>query len=157
MIYYSNYLNNLLYLYGLVKQNNNEDLTGNIRYPPASIINDRMNYLLKLYNAHPKATTLDSSTFLSTASIPSQFSLMEPPIPLSNKRKIAEDEKNKDKKRRHKCTSCQKTFARPSSLNIHTLSHTGEKPFACTYKGCGKSFNVKSNMKRHLKIHYKNP
>jgi len=28
-------------------------------------------------------------------------------------------------------------------------SHTGEKPYTCSKAGCGKSFSVRSNMKRH--------
>jgi uncharacterized Zn-finger protein len=44
---------------------------------------------------------------------------------------------------------CNKAFSRPSSLRIHSHSHTGEKPFQCPHKGCGKAFSVRSNMKRH--------
>ncbi|KAF2209707.1 hypothetical protein CERZMDRAFT_30389, partial [Cercospora zeae-maydis SCOH1-5] len=50
---------------------------------------------------------------------------------------------------RYICTTCNKAFSRPSSLKIHTHSHTGEKPFRCPHNGCGKAFSVRSNMKRH--------
>jgi uncharacterized Zn-finger protein len=50
---------------------------------------------------------------------------------------------------RYVCATCQKAFSRPSSLRIHTHSHTGEKPFKCSHAGCGKAFSVRSNMKRH--------
>jgi len=50
---------------------------------------------------------------------------------------------------RYICTTCSKAFSRPSSLRIHSHSHTGEKPFKCPHKGCGKAFSVRSNMKRH--------
>lgn len=50
---------------------------------------------------------------------------------------------------RYVCTQCTKTFSRPSSLRIHSHSHTGEKPFVCPRDGCGKAFSVRSNMKRH--------
>jgi len=50
---------------------------------------------------------------------------------------------------RYVCQTCNKAFSRPSSLRIHSHSHTGEKPFQCPHKGCGKAFSVRSNMKRH--------
>lgn len=50
---------------------------------------------------------------------------------------------------RYICPTCAKAFSRPSSLKIHSHSHTGEKPFKCPHAGCGKAFSVRSNMKRH--------
>ena len=50
---------------------------------------------------------------------------------------------------RYVCQTCNKAFSRPSSLRIHSHSHTGEKPFKCQHTGCGKAFSVRSNMKRH--------
>jgi uncharacterized Zn-finger protein len=50
---------------------------------------------------------------------------------------------------RYICQTCNKAFSRPSSLRIHSHSHTGEKPFKCPHGGCGKAFSVRSNMKRH--------
>ncbi|OLN96598.1 C2H2 finger domain transcription factor mtfA [Colletotrichum chlorophyti] len=50
---------------------------------------------------------------------------------------------------RYICQTCNKAFSRPSSLRIHSHSHTGEKPFKCPHAGCGKAFSVRSNMKRH--------
>ncbi|CCH40722.1 Zinc finger protein [Wickerhamomyces ciferrii] len=55
--------------------------------------------------------------------------------------------------RRNRCTICQKQFKRPSSLQTHSYSHTGEKPFACSWENCGRLFSVRSNMIRHRKLH----
>lgn len=57
-------------------------------------------------------------------------------------------------KNRYACQQCTKTFSRPSSLRVHILSHTGEKPHVCPQPGCGRKFSVQSNMRRHLKVHY---
>ncbi|KAJ2549963.1 hypothetical protein EV175_004245, partial [Coemansia sp. RSA 1933] len=56
-------------------------------------------------------------------------------------------------RKRYLCTVCQKMFARPSTLSTHMHSHTGEKPYECTWDGCGKRFSVMSNLRRHQKIH----
>jgi len=54
---------------------------------------------------------------------------------------------------RYICNFCGKTFTRPSSLRIHTYSHTGERPYVCNWPNCGRSFSVQSNLKRHAKTH----
>ncbi|OAD76282.1 C2H2-type zinc finger transcription factor, partial [Phycomyces blakesleeanus NRRL 1555(-)] len=54
---------------------------------------------------------------------------------------------------KYKCSYCAKRFMRPSSLRTHVYSHTGEKPYICTSKGCGRRFSVQSNMRRHLRVH----
>jgi len=58
---------------------------------------------------------------------------------------------------KYECDYCGKGFTRPSSLKIHLNSHTGEKPFVCTFEGCGRSFSVLSNMRRHARVHAEAP
>ncbi|KKZ63500.1 hypothetical protein EMCG_02231 [[Emmonsia] crescens] len=55
--------------------------------------------------------------------------------------------------KKHKCKICDKRFTRPSSLQTHMYSHTGEKPFPCEFPGCGRHFSVVSNLRRHNKVH----
>jgi len=55
--------------------------------------------------------------------------------------------------KKHKCKICDKRFTRPSSLQTHMYSHTGEKPYACEADGCGRHFSVVSNLRRHRKVH----
>ncbi|KAK9380492.1 uncharacterized protein V2V93DRAFT_370818 [Kockiozyma suomiensis] len=55
--------------------------------------------------------------------------------------------------KKHKCPVCNKRFTRPSSLQTHIFSHTGEKPFQCDHHGCGRRFSVVSNLRRHRRIH----
>ncbi|EPQ57547.1 hypothetical protein GLOTRDRAFT_127898 [Gloeophyllum trabeum ATCC 11539] len=58
---------------------------------------------------------------------------------------------------KYECPYCHKGFNRPSSLKIHINSHTGEKPFMCPYEGCGRTFSVLSNMRRHARVHTQPP
>ncbi|KAK0243581.1 hypothetical protein EDD85DRAFT_976237 [Armillaria nabsnona] len=68
---------------------------------------------------------------------------------------VPDDEDEESKK--YICVICHKRFLRPSSLNNHTNSHTGAthtyEAYRCTLPGCGKEFNVKSNMLRHYRSH----
>ncbi|KAA1476089.1 hypothetical protein DENSPDRAFT_492841 [Dentipellis sp. KUC8613] len=54
---------------------------------------------------------------------------------------------------KYECNYCGKGFTRPSSLKIHLHSHTGERPYMCTVEGCGRTFSVQSNMRRHARTH----
>ena len=51
------------------------------------------------------------------------------------------------------CQDCEKSFKKPSDLERHIRTHTGERPFACNVAGCGKSFSLKSTLGDHLKVH----
>lgn len=49
------------------------------------------------------------------------------------------------------CKTCYKFFDRPSLLERHIRSHTGEKPNICD--DCGKAFSTSSSLNTHRRIH----
>lgn len=58
---------------------------------------------------------------------------------------------NKDDSNKNTCSTCFKSFKKPSTLKRHLITHTNIKPFKCNY--CGRAFNVKHNLVRHKKRH----
>ena len=50
--------------------------------------------------------------------------------------------------------NCGRQYKRRDHLNRHSLTHSGSL-FACTWEGCDATFNVKSNLERHLRVHEK--
>ena len=48
----------------------------------------------------------------------------------------------------HQCETCGKILTTASNLRRHRRIHTGERPFTCQL--CGKGFNQKTHLKRHL-------
>ena len=54
----------------------------------------------------------------------------------------------KQKNSNHVCTYCQKIFDRPSLLERHIRSHTGEKPFPCPH--CNYRASYRGNLNRHV-------
>ena len=51
----------------------------------------------------------------------------------------------------HACRHCEKTYYNESQLIDHERKHTGLKPFTCD--NCGKSYDRKSTLNKHVKIH----
>ncbi|KAI8886185.1 hypothetical protein K501DRAFT_322050 [Backusella circina FSU 941] len=51
------------------------------------------------------------------------------------------------------CQYCEKSYKKPCKLEIHERSHTGEKPFVCSFPGCSNSYTRSDHLSRHEKTH----
>ncbi|KAM0754927.1 hypothetical protein T439DRAFT_125232 [Meredithblackwellia eburnea MCA 4105] len=59
--------------------------------------------------------------------------------------------------RRFLCPVCNKSFARPSAMQIHARSHSDERPFVCPDPSCAREFSVQSNLRRHIRLCHPEP
>lgn len=125
------------------------------------------------------STTGSDIESMSSRTLPRPQGLMPaaPPAPQSMMSSFSSKVSSSTQKK-HKCKVCGKRFTRPSSLQTHMYSHTGEKrkppfppgrlansrshpltetprltAFSCEVEGCGRKFSVVSNLRRHKKVH----
>lgn len=57
--------------------------------------------------------------------------------------------------KQHQCPHCDKRFRLVQYLNEHIYTHTGERPFVCTFPGCNKRFRQAGKLSIHKKQHNK--
>jgi len=106
------------------------------------------------YSSAASDNGYDSMAHSRTLPRPTQLlgAPLGPPAPSSMMTQFS-SKMSANTQKKHKCKVCEKRFTRPSSLQTHMYSHTGEKPFACDVEGCGRHFSVVSNLRRHKKVH----
>jgi hypothetical protein len=54
---------------------------------------------------------------------------------------------------RQACPFCTRRLKVSSSMAAHMRTHTGERPFLCTERGCNRTFSQRSNRDRHVLTH----
>ncbi|XP_077337096.1 transcription factor HIVEP3 isoform X1 [Lithobates pipiens] len=84
---------------------------------------------------------------------PSQKAYVQRPTQVSVKQvdEPHKKEKKPQKPGKYICQYCSRPCAKPSVLQKHIRSHTGERPYPCI--PCGFSFKTKSNLYKHRKSH----
>ncbi|KAI9860667.1 MAG: hypothetical protein M1824_002958 [Vezdaea acicularis] len=123
--------------------------------PHSSISSSSYNYLDSTNSSVTDYSSAAESLDLPSRTLPRPSGLLQgsmPPAPQSMMGQFSSKVSSNTQKK-HKCKICDKRFTRPSSLQTHMYSHTGEKPFSCEYDGCGRHFSVVSNLRRHRKVH----
>ncbi|KAL7274269.1 hypothetical protein RUND412_002832 [Rhizina undulata] len=70
----------------------------------------------------------------STGGLP-QPSTVTPAVSSPSASPTANAEATTSTPKKYRCPMCGKMFDRSSGLKNHNNSHTGERPFACTYEG----------------------
>ncbi|KAK8021035.1 hypothetical protein PG990_006173 [Apiospora arundinis] len=104
-------------------------------------------------STHSTSSSISSaSNYSSNSYYAGSIDSSPPPAPQSMMGQFSSKVSSSTQKK-HKCKVCDKRFTRPSSLQTHMYSHTGEKPFCCEVEGCGRHFSVVSNLRRHRKVH----
>ncbi|KAM7099304.1 transcription factor HIVEP3 isoform 1-T2 [Molossus nigricans] len=83
--------------------------------------------------------------------IPKVFVPRPSQVPLKPAEEAHKKERKPQKPGKYICQYCSRPCAKPSVLQKHIRSHTGERPYPCG--PCGFSFKTKSNLYKHRKSH----
>lgn len=102
---------------------------------------------IKVINANPPASQLvtETNTALQTVGI------LPPGHDLQQLQPASKPEKSSlvNRPGKHVCPYCNRFCAKPSVLQKHIRTHTGERPYPCNE--CGFRFKTKSNLYKHCK------
>uniref|UniRef100_A0A0P6JJJ9 Transcription factor HIVEP3 n=1 Tax=Heterocephalus glaber TaxID=10181 RepID=A0A0P6JJJ9_HETGA len=103
---------------------------------------------------HPQSQLLPSHPILPPEDLPGIPKVFVP-RPSQVSLKLTEEAQKKERKPqkpgKYICQYCSRPCAKPSVLQKHIRSHTGERPYPCG--PCGFSFKTKSNLYKHRKSH----
>ena len=106
-------------------------------------------------NLQPMKITLNEAVFLRPANswvVFGLFQMLPGPYQAASAYRSADPRiPVSSKSRRYQCLVCGHAFVRPSELERHHRSHTGEKPYRC--ETCGLSFAHSWVRKKHQIIH----
>ncbi|KAL6042711.1 hypothetical protein STEG23_024383 [Scotinomys teguina] len=104
---------------------------------------------------HPQGQLLPSHASIlppeDLPGIPKVFVPRPSQVSLKPTEEAHKKERKPQKPGKYICQYCSRPCAKPSVLQKHIRSHTGERPYPCG--PCGFSFKTKSNLYKHRKSH----
>uniref|UniRef100_A0A8C6YY32 HIVEP zinc finger 3 n=1 Tax=Nothoprocta perdicaria TaxID=30464 RepID=A0A8C6YY32_NOTPE len=105
-------------------------------------------------HSHPGQLLPSQSPIIPGEDMPSVQKVYIPrpsQVSLKPAEEVHKKEKKPQKPGKYICQYCSRPCAKPSVLQKHIRSHTGERPYPCI--PCGFSFKTKSNLYKHRKSH----
>ncbi|XP_053432609.1 transcription factor HIVEP3 isoform X1 [Nycticebus coucang] len=104
---------------------------------------------------HPQSQLLPSHASIlppeDLPGIPKIFMPRPSQVSVKPAEEVHKKERKPQKPGKYICQYCSRPCAKPSVLQKHIRSHTGERPYPCG--PCGFSFKTKSNLYKHRKSH----